>query len=213
MGLIRQIYNSREEWLEHRHGLGGSDAGAVCGFSFKTPLKLWREKTGIDTPTDISDNPRVSFGNAVEEPMRALFRVMKPEYELDFTPYTILRRDDHHNFMFYTPDGWLLERETGRKGLWECKSSTCLSAADWTKWKDQIPPGYFCQLCHGMFVGDYEFAELFAILLNKDGDAEIRSYHFERSDCEDDIAWLIEKEEMFYKHVQDGTMPPQPLMI
>ena len=107
--------------------------------------------------------------------MRALFRVMHPEYQLDFIPYTVLRREDHHQFMFYTPDGWLTEAETGRKGLWECKSATCLSANDWSKWKDQVPPGYFCQVLHGMYVGDFQFAILFAILLNKDGDAEIRA--------------------------------------
>ena len=213
MGVICETYKNREEWLEHREGIGGSEAGAVCGYGFLTPLQLWRQKLQVEAPPDLSDNPRVSFGNAVEEPMRALFRVMHPEYRLDFQPYTILRRDDHHQFMFYTPDGWLEEAETGRKGLWECKSSTCISATDWAKWKDQVPPGYFCQVLHGMFVGDFEFAELFAILLNKDGDAEIRCYHFERSECEDDLAWLLQEETQFWSYVERGVMPPQKLML
>ena len=213
MSVIWTTYKSRKEWLEHRNGIGGLEAGAVCGMGFKTPLQLWKEKIGSDMPTDISDDPRVSFGNAVEEPMRALFQVMHPEYQLDFIPYTILRRDDEHSFMFHSPDGWLTELETRRKGLWECKSATCISAADWTKWKGQVPAGYFCQVLHGMFVGDFEFAELFAILLNKDGDAEIRSYHFERSDYEDDIKWLLQKEKEFMGYVIRQIMPPQPLML
>lgn len=213
MGIIWTSYNSREEWLEHREGIGASEAGSVCGYGFKTPMQLWREKVGFDTPPDISGNPRVKFGNDIEEPLRSIFRVMYPQYQLDFAPYTILRRDDHHQFMFSTPDGWLVERETGRRGLYESKSSTCLSFADWAKWKEQIPQGYLCQLLHSMFVGDFEFAVLFAILLNKENDAELRAYTFERSDYTDDINWLIRREEEFWGKVERREMPPMPIRL
>jgi putative phage-type endonuclease len=213
MAFIAKTYKNREEWLNNRIGIGASEAGAVCGVGFKSAIDLWREKLGITTPKDLSGNYRVQFGNDVEEPMRALFRVMHPEYALDFTPYTVLRRDAPHNFMFYTPDGWLTERETNRKGLWECKSATCISANDWAKWKDQVPPGYFCQILHGMYVGNFEFAVLFAILLNKDGDAEIRAYHFERSDYAEDIEWLVREEVTFWSYVERGVMPPMRLML
>lgn len=213
MGVIWTSYKDRDEWLTHRNGIGASEAGAICGYGFKTPLELWREKVGAAMPPDLSGNPRVQFGNDVEEPMRALFRVMHPEYRLDFSPYTILRRNDHHQFMFYTPDGWLEEKKSGRRGLWECKSATCLSANDWAKWKDQVPQGYFCQVLHGMAVGDFEYAVLFAILLNKDGDAEIRAYHFERGDYAEDIEWLIREETTFWGYVQRGEMPPQRLIL
>ena len=213
MGVIWSQYKDREEWLQHRNGIGASEAGAICGCGFKTPMQLWKEKLSEVEPPDLSDNPRVKFGNDVEEPLRALYRVMHPENELLFEPYTILRRDDHHQFMFYTPDGWLVERETGRRGLYESKSTTCLSAVDYAKWRDQVPPGYFCQILHGMFVGDFEFADLFAILLNKDSDAEIRCYHFERPDCEVDITWLVSKETEFWQHVQNKTLPSISLTL
>lgn len=210
---ITTTYNSRKEWLEHREGIGASEAGSVCGFGFKTPLQLWREKLHIDAPADISGDARVQFGNDIEEPLRAIFRVMHPEYQLDFTPFTILRRDDKHKFMFSTPDGWLTERETGRKGLYESKSSTCLSAADWAKWKNQVPMGYYCQLAHSMYVGDFEFAVLFAILRNKDNDAEIRTYRFEREEMAEDIQWLVGKEADFWDKVQRRVMPSMPLTL
>jgi putative phage-type endonuclease len=200
-------YNSRDEWITHRTGIGASDSGAICGFGFKSALKLWQEKTGVREPEDLSDNERVSFGNAIEEPMRSLYRTMFPQYQLDFTPYTVLRRDDTHDFMFFTPDGWLTERDTGRCGLWECKSATCISRKDWEKWQDKIPMGYFCQILHGMFVGDFEFADLFAILLNQDRDATIRRYHVERKDHIDDINWIVEQEEQFWRCVETGTNP------
>lgn len=213
MGVIWTKYNSREEWLQHRDGIGASEAGSVCGYGFITLMQLWQQKVFTADSPDISDNPRVKFGNEVEEPLRSLYRVMRPENELFFEPYTILRRDDHHRFMFYTPDGWLIERETGRKGLYESKSATCLSAADYDKWKNQVPPGYFCQVLHGMYVGDFEFADLFAILRNKDGDANIRRYHFERADFEDDLAWLLKKEIDFWRCVERREMPPTPLVL
>lgn len=203
----KRVYRSRDEWLSHRDGLGGSDAGAVCGFGFKTRTELWEEKTGIRVPKDIGGDERVSFGNAVEEPMRALYQVMYPQYTLDFEPYTVLRRDDHHKYMFYTPDGWLTEKETGRRGLWECKSATCSSRKDWEKWHDRVPQGYFCQVLHGMFVGGFEFADLFAILLNREHDATIRRYHFERAEHEADIAWMLEQETEFWESVQTRKRP------
>lgn len=213
MGVIWTSYKDRDEWLTHRDGIGASDSGAVCGCGFKTPVQLWREKMQIDKPKDISGNPRVQFGNDIEEPLRSLYRVMHPENTLDFTPYTILRRDDHHQFMFSTPDGWLTETGTGRRGLYESKSSTCLSAHDWNEWKDKVPMGYFCQICHSMFVGDFEFAEIFAILRNKDNDAELRLYHFERDDVAEDIDWIVRKEETFYDSMVRGIMPAMPLML
>lgn len=214
MGIIWTTYKNREEWLANRQGLGASDSGAVCGYGFKTPLQLWREKLGIEIPQDISDNPRVQFGNDVEEPLRALYRVMYPDYQLDFIPYTILRRDDHHDFMFSTPDGWLTEKATGRKGLYESKSATLISRADYEAWKDKVPPGYFCQILHSMFVGDFEFADIFAILLNRDNDAQIRRYHFERDEYTEDIQWVVNKESEFWKnHILKNSMPTQPLIL
>lgn len=214
MGILRKTYHSRTEWLQHRNGLGGSDSGAVCGWGFKTPLQLWEEKVGNVQPQDLSGNERVDFGNSVEEPLRAMYRVMYPEHELTFTPYTILRRTEPElSFAFYTPDGELVEKATGRKGLYESKSVYATSAKVWNEWRDQIPKGYYAQILKGMAVGDFEFAVLFAILRRLDGDAELRRYTFERDDCKADIDWLIEKEKEFWRSVQTRKMPKLSLQF
>lgn len=208
MGFTRTVYPDRETWLQHRQGLGGSDSGSVCGWGFKTPLQLWEEKVGKAKPQDLSGNERIEFGNAIEEPLRSMYRVMFPEHELTFTPYTILRRDEPElNFEFYTPDGELVEKATGRKGLYESKSVYATSAKVWSEWRDQIPKGYYAQLLKGMAVGDFEFAVLFAVLRRLDGDAELRRYTFERDACGEDIKWLIQKETEFWRSVQNRTMP------
>lgn len=213
MSVIWTSYANRAEWLQHREGIGASEAGSVCGTGFKTPIQLWREKLSNDAPPDLSGDARVQFGNDVEEPLRALFCVMHPEYELDFEPYTILRRDDHHQFMFYTPDGVLVEKSSGRVGLYESKSATLIKASDWEKWRDRVPDGYFCQILHGMAVGGFDFAVVFAILLNMDGDATVRAYCFERADVEQDLVWLLDKETEFWRHCEDGTIPAMPLTL
>ncbi|MCX4321231.1 MAG: YqaJ viral recombinase family protein, partial [Lachnospiraceae bacterium] len=41
----------REKWLELRkQGIGGSDAGAVCGVNpYSSPMKVFQDKTGDET--------------------------------------------------------------------------------------------------------------------------------------------------------------------
>ena len=50
----------RDAWLEERKkGIGSSDAGTIMGVSpFNTPLRLWRQKLGIDPPTPESEAMR-----------------------------------------------------------------------------------------------------------------------------------------------------------
>ena len=213
MGVNSFSFKDREDWLQHRIGIGASEIGSVLGVGYKTPIQLWREKLGFDTPPDLSSNQRVQFGNDAEEPLRAMFRLMHPEYELSFTPYTILRQTDECTFLFDTPDGWLVEKETGRRGLYESKTATLISSADYNRWKYQVPQSYFAQICQGMFCGDFDFAVVWALLLNRDGDAELRAYNFERSECEWKIDEIKEKGAAFWNCVQTATMPPMPLTI
>ncbi len=50
----------RAEWLEERKkGLGSSDAGTILGASpFSSPLRLWRQKLGLDPPVPETDAMR-----------------------------------------------------------------------------------------------------------------------------------------------------------
>lgn len=213
--ITRTTYQNREEWLAGRsHGLGASDIGAVLGVSkFKTPIQLWREKTGAVKAQDISDSQRVQFGNDAEAPLREMFRLMHPEYELTFEPFTILRPVGRYSFLSCTPDGELVERSTGRKGIYESKTATCLSRADWEKWNCQIPQTYFAQIIEQMFCGEFSFAVVWALLLNAEGDGSLRAYHFERVNCEASIQDMLPKAETFWHHVEAGTMPAQTLIL
>lgn len=209
MGVIITTYKNREEWLAGRQdGIGASEIGSVLGCGFQTPLELWRQKIDPKERPDLSDNERVSFGNAAEPPLRDMFRLMHPEYELTFTPFMVMRQEGEYSFLSDTPDGLLVEKETGKRGLYESKTATCMKRVEFDRWQNKVPDGYFAQVCQGMFCGDLEFAVIWALLLNSDGDASLRAYRFERSDCEWMIDTIKTEGKAFWQHVKDGTMPP-----
>ena len=215
MSVSRNTYPDREAWLQAReNAIGASEISSVMGIGFQSPVQLWMEKRGMKEHADLSDNERVVFGNAAEEPLRAMFRVMHPEYELDFTPYLIVRQaEGDYTFLTDTPDGELTEIETGRRGLYESKTATCIKKAEWDEWREKVPQKYYAQICQGMYCGGFDFAVIWALLRNQDGDGELRYYYFDRADCEADIEVIKEAGKKFYDAWQNGTLPPNPLPV
>lgn len=211
--LVRLTFQNREEWLAGRgRGIGGSEAAAAIGMSpWKTPLTLWKEKIGAAKAPDLSGNAAVEQGRRMEAPIRAFFMAQHPEYELYYGEYDILFQNDRP-WLFATLDGELTERAAGRKGILEIKTSTIQKSADWEKWRDQVPPNYYCQCLHQMLAAGYDFAILYAALYDYRGNLTFPPpYVFERTDREADLKWLLEKETSFWKSVETGTMPAQVL--
>ena len=83
--ITRIQFDSMEEWLVNRKGIGGSDASAILGLNpYKTNQELWMEKKGQMSPVDISDKPYVKYGNDAEPLLRALFALDYPEYKVEY---------------------------------------------------------------------------------------------------------------------------------
>jgi len=63
------------EWLRWRaQGVTASEAAVVLGRSpYKTPWRLWAERTGLAREPDLSANPHVRRGNALEDAARQAF--------------------------------------------------------------------------------------------------------------------------------------------
>ena len=63
------------EWLRGRaQGVTASEAAVVLGRSpYKTPWRLWAERTGLAREPDLSANPHVRRGNALEDAARQAF--------------------------------------------------------------------------------------------------------------------------------------------
>ncbi len=204
------ILNSREEWLQNRKRIGGSDASAIMGRNpYKTNIELWQEKTGRTFPEDISDKPYVKYGIAAEEHLRELFKLDHPEYTVCYEENNIWI-NDQMPWAHASLDGWLIDQE-GRNGIWECKTTNILQSMQKEKWKQQIPDNYYVQILHYLMVTEFDFAELKAQLkydLGGEVYLQTRHYHIERSDVQEDIDYLMQKEAEFWEFVKSDTRPP-----
>lgn len=208
-----KVLKDRAEWLEHRKNyIGGSECSAIVGKNpYMSNTKLFDIKTGIVIPTDISDKSYVQYGISAEPLIRDIFKLNYPNYKMYYEENNSWT-NDKYPYAAASLDGWLIEKETGRRGIWECKTSEIVSSMHKEKWNEQIPMNYYCQLLHYFIVReDCEFAHLTALLTWKYEDREIyqqlRNYHIERSEVEGDIEYLKEAEAKFWKQVQESKRP------
>lgn len=205
-------------WLKNRKKyLGGSDVACILGMNpYKTNVQLYREKKGIVEPDDISDNPLVKYGTLAEEHIRALFSLDHSNLKVEYIPNNSWRNTDYP-FAAASLDGWLTEKETGRKGILEIKTSTITTSQQANKWKDQIPDNYFCQVLFYLGVTGWSFVDLRANLKyvypERDTYTITRDYHLERSDYEQDIATVMEAAEEFARALKKGEEPPVRLIL
>ena len=199
-----------EEWLKGRQkGLGGSDAASVIGVNpFKSNVRLWEEKTGAVDPDDISDRPYVLYGTEAEPLIRELFQLDYPEYLVEYHENRILK-SAVWPFMQASLDGELTDAD-GRRGILEIKTSNLMGKSSWGKWEDRIPDNYYAQVLHYFLVTGYDFAVLRAHLVfsrGRDIRTSVRHYFIERSDVEEDLKYLAEKEQEFWNRVLTGRKP------
>lgn len=201
----------KSEWLKKRNnGIGGSDAAAVIGVSkWKTNVQLWEEKTGRRELEDISENEFVKYGKESEKFLRELFKLDFPEYIVNYDEFGMKANIKNKPFIFATLDGDLIEKETGRKGILEIKTSFINSSAQIAWWDNRIPDTYYIQVIHQLLATGWEFAVVKAQLKywydkNK---IDVRHYFIERKDVIDDINFIFNKELEFWDCVEKDKRP------
>lgn len=210
MALIREHYENRSEWLKARHyGIGASDAAAILGLSpWRSNVQLWIEKTGVPKAEDSVKNTAVQLGNVLENPVREVFRAKHPELNLEYYPFDILYQDSLP-WLRATLDGEITEMETGRRGIYEGKTATCMKKADWAKWSTGIPEYYLTQCIWQLKATDYDFVYLTAFLMNPERDkCEYREYLLEKADCIEDMEYITAEGVKFWRYVENKKMPP-----
>lgn len=204
---------TREEWLaERKTFIGGSEASAILGLNpYKSNIEVWQEKTGRIIPEDISHKPYVKYGIEAEKYLAAMFALDFPHYDVkENNDYTVYRHPKHP-FIAGTLDGELVEKETGRKGILEIKTTEILNSMHREKWNDRVPDNYFCQCLHYLLATGWDFAILKAQLKTVYGDdvrLNTRHYHIERADVKEDLEYLLEKEIRFWQYVEKDKKPP-----
>lgn len=201
----------REEWLQHRRNyIGGSEISCVVGLNpYKNNYELWEEKVGLREPEDISDKSFVRYGTEAEEHLRALFALDFPQYQVDYIENNSVL-NSRYPWAAASLDGMLTEKETGRKGILEIKTTNILQSIQKEKWNHQVPANYYAQVLFYLAVTEFAFVELKAQLkYNYDGEIFLNTkhYHIERSEVEADIEYLMTKGAEFMEHVRNRTEP------
>ena len=213
MMLLYKIYDFPDEsaWLKGRmRGIGGSDASAIVGMNpYKSNIDLFEEKIGRRIPEDISQKPYVIYGKRAEAPIRELFKLDYPEYQVEHHEFRILQSAEYP-FMQASLDGELSD-SAGRRGILEIKTTNILRSMQYEKWKDRIPDNYYIQVLHYLLVTGYEFAVLRAHLASEwgaDKRTTVKHYFIERSEVRDDLDMLLQEEKRFWAYVESGRKPP-----
>lgn len=209
MSVTMKTFETREEWLKARR-IGASDSGAIVGMNpWKTNVELWEEKVGLSKPEDISKNDAVLYGTKAEAPIRTIFKLDHPELRVEYKKNN-LWTNTKYPWAHCSLDGWLTEKETGKKGILEIKTTNILQSMQKEKWKDRIPDNYFCQCLFAMAITEFEFTILRAQMKTVwDGEIRLttRDYRIDREDVQEDIDYLMDKAEKFMKFVETKTRP------
>lgn len=197
-----KLIKSHADWIKQRkNGIGASEASAIVGMNpYMSNIELWEYKIGLKEPEDISEKPYVKYGTIAELPLRVLFRMDYPQYDVKYYKYDMVR-NEKYPFIFATLDGRLIEKETERKGILEIKTTEILRSMQKEKWNESIPDNYYIQILHQLLATGWEFVKLKA-QLKYQYDSEVylqtKHYHIERSEVKDDLEYLLEQEVKFW---------------
>lgn len=185
---------SREEWLKLRKtGIGGSDAGSICGMNpYSSPMKVYRDKTS-DTIEEQEDNEAIRQGHDLEEYVAKRFM---EETGLKVRRSNFMYRSLEHPFMIADIDRLVAGEDAGL----ECKTASAYNA---DKWKDgEIPLHYIMQCYHYMAVTGKKVWYIAAVILG-------REFTYRRLEWDNAlVSQMIAAEQYFWEnHVQKGIMP------
>ena len=149
----------REEWLALRKtGIGGSDAGTVCGINpYIIAMKLFYDKTGKEV--EEQENEAMRQGHDLENYVVQRFteatglKVRRSNY---------MYRNTEYPFMIADVDRLVVGEDAGL----ECKTASAYQA---DKWKDgDIPLHYMLQCYHYMAVTGKRTWYIAAVILGKE---------------------------------------------
>lgn len=142
--LVNTADLSHEEWLEYRRkGIGGSDAGAICGLNpWRTAIDVYVDKTK-EKVDEIADNEAMRVGRDLEEyvAQRFIEATGKKVHKVN-----AIMQHDEYNFMLANVD----RKIGGENAYLECKTANAYKAKDWEDGK--VPESYEIQCHHYMAV-------------------------------------------------------------
>lgn len=182
------------EWLRLRKaGIGGSDAGAICGVNpYSSAMKVFHDKTSEEV--EEQDNEAIRIGHDLEDYVAQRFMEATG---LKVRKSNFMYRSKKHPFMIADVDRLVVGEDAGL----ECKTASAYNA---DKWADgNIPLHYVMQCYHYMAVTGKRTWYIAAVILG-------REFTYRKLEWDDElISRLIGIEEDFWNnHVVPGTIPP-----
>ena len=182
------------EWLRLRKtGIGGSDAGAICGMNpYSSAMKVFQDKTSEDV--EAQDNEAIRIGRDLEDYVAKRFMEATG---LKVRKSNFMYRSTEHPFMIADVDRLVVGEDAGL----ECKTASAYHA---DKWADgNIPLHHAMQCYHYMAVTGKRTWYIAAVILG-------REFTYRKLEWDDElISRLITAEEDFWNnHVVSGTFPP-----
>ena len=185
---------SHTEWLRIRKsGIGGSDAGAVCGMNpYSSVIKVYKDK--VSDEIEELNNEAVRIGNDLEDYVARRFmeatglRVRKSNF---------MYRNVEHPFMIADVDRLVVGKDAGL----ECKTASVYQAGQWTD--GNIPLHYIMQCYHYMSVTGKRTWYIAAVILGKE-------FTYRKLEWDDElIHHLVSVEKDFWNnYVMKGIIPP-----
>lgn len=190
---IPTVGMSNEEWLRHRKtGIGGSDAGAICGLNpFSSPMKVFSDKTSDEI--EEQDNEAIRIGHDLEQYVADRFMEATG---LKVRRSNFMYRSVEHPYMIADVDRLVIGEDAGL----ECKTASAYNA---DKWKDgDIPLHYVMQCYHYMAVTGKRTWYIACVILG-------REFVYRKLTWDDNIInGLIETEQDFWdRHIIPKVMP------
>ena len=184
---------TNEEWLKLRKtGIGGSDAGAVCGVNpYSSAIKVFRDKTS--NITDEANSEAIRIGHDLEKYVADRF---SEATSLKVRRSNYMYRSIEHPFMIADIDRFVVGEDAGL----ECKTVSAYNADKWANGK--TPLHYVMQCYHYMAVTGKRTWYIAAVILGKE-------FVYRKIDRDDEaVSALINTEERFWNnHILTKTMP------
>ena len=182
------------DWLRLRKsGIGGSDAGAICGLNpYSSAMKVFQDK--ISEEVEEQDNEAIRIGHDLEDYVAQRFMEATG---LKVRKSNFMYRSVEHPYMIADVDRLVVGEDAGL----ECKTASAYNA---DKWADgNIPLHYVRQCYHYMAVTGKRTWYIAAVILG-------REFIYRKLVWDDEvIGQLIDIEENFWNnHVVKGLIPP-----
>lgn len=191
--LVSTLNLDKKEWLKYRKsGIGGSDAGAVCGLNpYRTAMQVYQDK--VSEEIEEMDNEAMRQGREFEDYVAKRF--------MEATGKKVRRA----NAMFYNEEYPFMLADVDRMVVGENAGLECKTASPYMadKWKDgNIPLSYQIQCYHYMAVSNADAWYLAVVIYGR----EFKYYKIERDEAV--IADLIQIEKTFWEnHVMKQQIP------